>query len=79
MAPRSLRDTDSARDRGSFVRSQSVSVVPRNRNGDAPGPPPPTIGDLGSPTPSAFATMPVCAGKRPDIVTECPGAVSVMA
>jgi hypothetical protein len=70
MAPRSLRETDSARERGSFFVSQSIRTVPRNRHGDAPTAPPPMSGVFGSSTPSVFCTMPVLRGNRPDIVTE---------
>ena len=79
MAPRSLRDTDSARDPGSLVRIQSMSTEPRKRYGDAGRSREVSSGACGSSTPVVLLTMPVDRGKRPDIVTECPGAVSVLA
>jgi len=79
IAPRSLRDTDRARDRGSLTRIQSISVPPRNRNGEAGAPPPPMTGAWGSSTPRLFETMPVLRGNRPDVPVACPGAVSVIA
>jgi hypothetical protein len=79
MAARSFLDTESTRVRGSFATSQSASVVPRKRNGDAPGPGASTRVTVVSLTPAEFAEIPVCTGKRPDIVAEWPGAVSVIA
>src|SRR6476659_11008695 len=78
IAPRSLRETDSARERAFVFCSQSISVVPRNRLGDAPGAPPPITGAVGSSTPAEFWTIPVLRGNRPDIVEAWPGAVSVI-
>ena len=79
IAPRSLRLTESARERGSAAMSQSMSVVPRKRKGDAPTPLLPIMGCVRSFTPALLRTMPVCRGKRPDMVLACPGAVSVVA
>jgi hypothetical protein len=59
MAPRSLRETESARVRGSASCIQSTSVVPSNRNGDAPVPSDPTSGASGVFTPAEFCAMPV--------------------
>ena len=74
-----IREIESARDRGSATRSQSIRVVPRNRKGDAPGPAPSSSGARSSSTPALFRVIPVLRGKRPERVTECPGAVSVIA
>ena len=41
--------------------------------------PPPITGDRGSSTPREFSKIPVLRGNRPAIVTEWPGAVSVIA
>jgi hypothetical protein len=78
IAPRSFLDTDNTRVRESFAVSQSVSVVPRKRNGDAPSPCAPMSGEFGSSTPVRLVEIPVRTGNRPDIVAECPGAVSVI-
>src|SRR5207247_1657737 len=79
IAPRSLYDTESARVFGSAAVSQSVSVVPWNRNGAAPSPGEPRRGQVESFTPAVLRVMPVLRGNRPDIVLAWPGAVSVMA
>ena len=65
--------------RASRLRIQSVSVEPRKRKGDAPGPVEPMSGACGSPTPVELVTIPVLRGKRPESVLAWPGAVSVMA
>jgi len=79
IAPRSLRDTDSARAFGSAALSQSKNSVPRNRAGDAPGPATPMSRAAKSTTPLALLMIPVCAGHRPESTVACPGAVSVTA
>jgi hypothetical protein len=79
MAPRSLRDTDSTRESGLRTRSQSTSVVPRNRSGDAPAPRPPMRGEPGSLAPSELRMMPCEAGLRPASTVAWPTAVSVIA
>ena len=80
MAPRSFRETDSTRVSRSAATIQSVSVVPTNRFGAAPGPCAAfSRGNSRVFTPCEFMMMPVCTGKRPLIVDACPGAVSVIA
>src|SRR6202022_3977541 len=79
IAARSFLETERTRVRGSFAISQSASVVPRKRNGEAPSPGASTRLTVVSFTPAVFADMPVCTGYRPDNITECPGAVSVIA
>jgi len=78
MAPRSLRDTESARERGSALRIQSISTEPRKRYGDAGVSLDPMSGVRGSGTPSSLRMIPVDAGHRPAIITAWPGAVSVI-
>ena len=79
IAPRSFRLTDSARVDGSTALSQSTSVVPRKRRGDAPGPAVPISVASESCTPSELRMMPVCAGHIPERIVAWPGAVSVTA
>jgi hypothetical protein len=82
MAPRSLRDTASTCERPSRSTSQSASVVPRKRRGEAGSPNPlsgATSGLSGSSTPRMLPMIPVERGKRPASTVACPGAVSVIA
>ena len=79
IAPRSLRLTDRARAVGSAALSQSNSVVPRKRRGDAPGPVTSSSAAAESCTPCELRMMPVWAGHSPDKIVEWPGAVSVTA
>ena len=79
MAARSFDETEKARVRGSAAVSQSVTVVPRKRNGAAPRSVAPIKGQSVELTPARFLVIPVLLGNRPDMVVAWPGAVSVMA
>ena len=59
IAARSFLETDSTLVRGSLAISQSVSVVPRKRNGDAPTPGASSSVVVLSATPAVFAEIPV--------------------
>ncbi len=59
MAPRSLRETESTRVRWSASVIQSVSVLPSNRNGEAPTPSACSSGASEVFTPTPLAWIPV--------------------
>ncbi len=79
IAPRALVETASTRVDESRATSQSTTVVPRKRAGDIPVPVDRTMGYAASIVLRSFEMIPVCAGKRPDMIVECPGPVSVSA